>query len=106
MCLMFLLVPSLIFKSECSISRVFKTNCIRVQIQQFIRGLYEFNKDQVQFKNHVRDFLIQLKEFQGDELFVEDREAEMAQKKQEEFQAALLIPGLVKPHDRPDDMMD
>ncbi len=88
-------------------SSLYKSKLIvRVQIQQFVQGLYAFNKDQVNFKNHVRDFLIQLKEYQGDELFAEDREAELEKKKKEEFQAALLIPGLVKPHDRPDDMMD
>ena len=40
-------------------------------------------------------------------MFISDREAEQALRKQQEFEAALRIPGMVKPADRPDDgMMD
>lgn len=45
-----------------------------VQVQTFVEGLFTLGKDVQVFKNHVRDFLIGLKEFQGDELFVEERE--------------------------------
>jgi exportin-1 len=47
-----------------------------------------------------------LKEFSGDELYLDDKELELEKKKKEEFEAALKIPGMVKPHDRPDDMME
>ncbi len=65
-------------------------------------GLFQLNRDPVGFKAHLRDFLITLKEFQGDnqELYIEEREAELALKKKQEFEAALKIPGMVKPHDR------
>ncbi|KAI9209722.1 CRM1 C terminal-domain-containing protein [Polychytrium aggregatum] len=78
-----------------------------VQVRQFVIGFFSTDKDHNLFKGHVRDFLITLKEFQGDnsELFLEEREAEMAIKKKEEMDAALRIPGMVKPHDRPDDGM-
>ncbi|KAJ3088258.1 Karyopherin transporter [Quaeritorhiza haematococci] len=78
-----------------------------VQIRQFVVGLFELNKDYLAFKAHLRDFLIQLKEFAGDDLLLDEREAEAAKKKQADLEAALKIPGMVKPHDRPDDgMMD
>jgi exportin-1 len=47
----------------------------------------------------LRDFLIQLKEFSDDhaELFLDEREAEAATKAQEEREAAMRIPGMLKP---------
>ncbi|KAI8924681.1 CRM1 C terminal-domain-containing protein [Entophlyctis helioformis] len=80
------------------------------QIEQFVLGLFQLNKDAVAFKGHLRDFLITLKEFAGDDntdLFIDEREAEAADKKRADFEAALKIPGMIKPSDRPDDgMMD
>jgi exportin-1 len=52
------------------------------------------------FKGHLRDFLITLKEFSGAdnaELYLEERESELKQKQKSEFEAALKIPGMLKP---------
>ena len=73
------------------------------QVQQFVLGLFELHRDYNAFRTHLRDFLVTLKEFQGDdanELFISDREAEANLKKQQEFEAALKIPGMVKPSER------
>ena len=73
------------------------------QIAQFVLGLFQLNRDPIAFKAHLRDFLITLKEFAGDdnnELYSEEREAEAELKKKQEFEAALKIPGMIKPHDR------
>jgi exportin-1 len=51
---------------------------IRVQIQVFVSGLFSLYGDQNRFKVNVRDFLIELKEFAGQdnaELYMEEREA-------------------------------
>ncbi|KAJ3388329.1 Karyopherin transporter [Entophlyctis sp. JEL0112] len=80
------------------------------QIRTFVLGLFEHNKDHMAFKMHLRDFLITLKEFSGDDnsdLFLEEKEAEAKQKLENDRAAALRIPGMVKVYDRPDDgMMD
>ena len=71
-------------------------------------GLFELHKDYNAFRSHLRDFLVTLKEFQGEDasdLFISDREAEAAQRKQQEYEAALRIPGMLKPADRPDEGM-
>jgi exportin-1 len=47
----------------------------QLQVQAFVQGLFTDVGDVQVFKNLVRDFLIGLKEFQGDELFIEEREA-------------------------------
>jgi exportin-1 len=60
-----------------------------------------------EFKTLVRDFLIQLKEFQGDNIdLYHETQVEMEQKKKAEMDAALKIPGMIKPHDRPIEMDD
>ncbi len=66
-------------------------------------GLFELHKDYNAFRQHLRDFLITLKEFQSDDatdLFISDREAEAEKNKQQQFEAALRIPGMVKPSER------
>jgi len=50
----------------------------RVQIQVFVNGLFSLHTDQNRFKVNVRDFLIELKEFAGQDnadLYLEEREA-------------------------------
>ncbi|KAF9977031.1 Karyopherin transporter [Actinomortierella ambigua] len=77
-----------------------------LQIRTFTLALFETNRDSNRFKLHLRDFLIQLTEFGAtetdqNELFLDEREAEMEAKKKQEREAALRIPGLVKPADLP-----
>ncbi|KAI9352486.1 CRM1 C terminal-domain-containing protein [Zopfochytrium polystomum] len=78
----------------------------RSQLIVIVSGMFENCKDQSSFKAHLRDFLITLKEFAGDDnsdLYLEEREAEALLKKQQES----MVPGLIKPHDRADTgMMD
>lgn len=69
------------------------------QIQAFVISLGELHGDINRFKLALRDFLIQLKEFSGDnaDLFLEEKELEQQQKAQEEREAAMRIPGMLKP---------
>lgn len=70
-------------------------------IQQFVEGLFAYNSDVNKFKTMLRDFLIQLKEFSGDntELFAEDREQEAKAVKDAERERAMKVGGLLKPAD-------
>lgn len=81
------------------------TNSSRTQIASFIDGLFATNEDLMRFKTILRDFLISLKEFSGDnaELFTEEREAAAAKAKEEERQRAMKVGGLLKPSDMEDD---
>ncbi|KIM49467.1 hypothetical protein M413DRAFT_438653 [Hebeloma cylindrosporum] len=69
------------------------------QVQVFVTALIENHNDILRFKLALRDFLIQLKEFSGDnaELFLEEKELETQQKIDAERQAAMRIPGMLKP---------
>jgi exportin-1 len=64
-----------------------------------VRNLAEYHSDINKFKLSLRDFLVQLKEFAGDnaELYLEEKEAEAQRKAQEEREAAMKIPGMLKP---------
>lgn len=61
--------------------------------------LCEHHNDINRFKLATRDFLIQLKEFSGDnaDLFLEEKELEIQRKAQEERENALRVPGMLKP---------
>jgi exportin-1 len=72
-------------------------------------NLGEYHADINRFKLALRDFLIQLKEFSGDnaELFLEEKEAEQQMKAQTEREQAMRIPGMLKPsqlEDRDEDI--
>ena len=73
---------------------------ISAQVETCIIGLCETHGDIVKFKLTLRDFLIQLKEFSGDnanELFIDEKEAEAQKKAAAEREQALRIPGMLKP---------
>jgi exportin-1 len=70
-----------------------------IQIQSFVNQLSTHHDDLNRFKLSLRDFLIQMKEFSGDntDLYLEEKEAENQRKLEAEREAALRIPGMVKP---------
>ncbi|KAI4284321.1 MAG: hypothetical protein L6R38_001525 [Xanthoria sp. 2 TBL-2021] len=71
------------------------------QIQQFVDGLFTLNQDLPRFKVNLRDFLIQLKEFSGDnaDLYAEDREEAQKAANAAERERAAKVGGLLKPAD-------
>ncbi|KAG8879206.1 Karyopherin transporter [Tulasnella sp. 331] len=70
-----------------------------VQIESFVLLLCEHHADINKFKMATRDFLIQLKEFSGDnaDLYLEEKEVEIQRRAQEEREAAARVPGMLKP---------
>ncbi|TKA27175.1 hypothetical protein B0A50_04512 [Salinomyces thailandicus] len=75
------------------------------QITSFIRSLFENTEDIIKFKLVLRDFLIQLKEFAGDnaELFTEDREQAAREQRERERERGMKVGGLLKPSELEDD---
>jgi len=73
----------------------------RAQIQNFVEALFTLNTDLSRFKLMLRDFLIQLKEFSGDnsELFAEDREVAQQAANVAEREQKSKVGGLLKPAD-------
>lgn len=83
--------------------RVFKLILISFspQIHQFVEGLFNYNTDLPKFKLILRDFLIQLKEFAGDnsELFAEERDDAQKAAQVAERERLAKVGGLLKPAD-------
>ncbi|TID15708.1 hypothetical protein E6O75_ATG08036 [Venturia nashicola] len=80
-------------------------NLTAAQISNFIDGMFATNTDQNRFKLILRDFLISLKEFSGDnaELFAEERELAAKNAKDQERERAMKVGGLLKPSELDDD---
>lgn len=81
-------------------------NLQEVQIKQFVIGLFALNDDLPKFKTHLRDFLISLKEFAGDnaELYAEEREQALRDAKAAERDRAMKVGGLLKPAEMEDEL--
>ncbi|ESP02273.1 hypothetical protein LOTGIDRAFT_224905 [Lottia gigantea] len=79
------------------------------QIEIFIKGLFSFDRDFAAFKEHLRDFLVQIREFAGEDLgdlFLEERENAIQQAQEEKRKLQLSVPGIFGPHELQEDMQD
>ncbi|XP_052197113.1 protein EXPORTIN 1A [Diospyros lotus] len=80
-------------------------NMTASEVTQFVSGLFESRNDLSAFKNHIRDFLVQSKEFSAQDnkdLYAE----EAAAQRERERQRMLTIPGLIAPNEIQDEMVD
>uniref|UniRef100_A0A169W7P5 Importin N-terminal domain-containing protein n=1 Tax=Daucus carota subsp. sativus TaxID=79200 RepID=A0A169W7P5_DAUCS len=80
-------------------------NMTATEVANFVNGLYESRADLSTFKNHIRDFLVQSKEFSAQDnkdLYAE----EAAAQRERERQRMLSIPGLIAPNEIQDEMVD
>lgn len=79
------------------------------QIKVFIEGLISFNQDVPQFKEHLRDFVVQIREFSGEDngdLYLEERDQAIQRAQMEKHRLQLNVPGIIGPHDLPEEMQD
>lgn len=80
-------------------------NMTATEVTQFVNGLYESKNDLSTFKDRIRDFLVQSKEFSAQDnkdLYAE----EAAAQREIERQRMLSIPGLIAPNEIQDEMLD
>ncbi|XP_065832637.1 exportin-1-like [Oscarella lobularis] len=78
-----------------------------VQVQVFVQGLFSLNTNIPAFKEHLRDFLVQIKEVSGEDttdLFLEEREHQLKEASDRKRQLQMAVPGMINPHDLPDEM--
>ncbi|QSZ32979.1 hypothetical protein DSL72_002563 [Monilinia vaccinii-corymbosi] len=75
------------------------------QIQAFVEGLFTLNHSPDRFRLNLRDFLISLKEFAGDntELFAEEKETAERDAKAAERERLSKVGGLIKPAELDDE---
>ncbi|VVA11463.1 PREDICTED: EXPORTIN [Prunus dulcis] len=80
-------------------------NMTGTEVTQFVSGLFDSRTDLSTFKNHIRDFLVQSKEFSAQDnkdLYAE----EAAAQREKDRQRMLSIPGLIAPNEIQDEMVD
>lgn len=71
------------------------------QIRVTVKGFFSFDRDPGKFKEHLRDFLVQLKEDNGEDasgLFLEEREKEIQDAQAAKAKADSAVPGILNPY--------
>merc|ERR1712012_1076427 len=68
------------------------------QIKITVTGLFNLDQDIPAFKEHLRDFLVQIREFTGEDdsdLFLEEREQALKTAQEEKRKIAVAVPGML-----------
>merc|ERR550525_911176 len=79
------------------------------QIKITVQGLFNLDQDIPAFKEHLRDFLVQIREFTGEDdsdLFLEEREQSLKVAQEEKRKIQISVPGMLNPHEVPEDMQE
>lgn len=80
-------------------------NSYRAQVASFVEGLFTLNTQYDKFRLNLRDFLISLKEFAGDnaELFIVEKEQQERDARAADMERRQKVGGLLKPSDLDDE---
>merc|ERR1712024_138340 len=73
-----------------------------------VTGLFNLDQDIPAFKEHLRDFLVQIREFTGEDdsdLFLEEREGALKKAQDEKRMIQIAVPGILNPHELPEEEM-
>ncbi|CAB4067879.1 XPO1 [Lepeophtheirus salmonis] len=79
------------------------------QINITVKGLFDLNQDIPAFREHLRDFLVQIREFTGEDdsdLYLEEREADLKKAQEEKRKAQMAVPGILNPHEIQEEMQE
>ncbi|CAH0775387.1 unnamed protein product [Bemisia tabaci] len=79
------------------------------QIKITVQGMLNLDHDLTAFKEHLRDFLVQIREYSGEDdsdLFLDEREAELKKAEAAKRQEQSLVPGILGPHELAEEMQD
>lgn len=79
------------------------------QIKITVQGLFNLDQNIPAFKEHLRDFLVQIREHTGEDdsdLYLEEREATLRRAQEEKRQIQMMVPGIINPHELPEEMLD
>jgi len=85
------------------------SHLLQSQIKVFVQGLFDLDQNITQLKEHLRDFLVQIKEFHGDDsddLYLEERELQLHAAKEEKRKRQTAVPGILNPHEIGEEMTD
>ncbi|KAH7666442.1 Importin-beta N-terminal domain containing protein, partial [Aphelenchoides avenae] len=86
-----------IFETIAGVFKAHFSNLTEAQISVTIKGFFSFNRSVPKMREHIRDFLVQIKEEAGEDtadLFLEEKESEIQKTQQEK----MAIPGVQNPN--------
>ncbi|XP_012281075.1 exportin-1 [Orussus abietinus] len=79
------------------------------QIKITVQGLFNLDQDIPAFKEHLRDFLVQIREYTGEDdsdLYLEERENTLRAAQEDKRRQQMAVPGILNPHEMPEEMQD
>lgn len=82
-------------------------NLTRTQVAKFVEGMFDTTMDLPTFKTHLRDFLIELKEFSSEDnsaLYAEEQEKAAQERQQAIMAQRSAVPGMLKPSEIDNDL--
>jgi len=82
-------------------------NLTRTQVAKFVEGMFDVRMDLPRFKTHLRDFLIELKEFSTEDnsaLYSEEAEQAALEREQAIMAERSAVPGMLKPSEIDNDL--
>jgi len=82
-------------------------NLSRAQVAKFVEGMFDTTMDLPTFKTHLRDFLIELKEFSSEDnsaLYAEEQEKAAQERQQAIMAERSAVPGMLKPSEIDNDL--
>uniref|UniRef100_A0A7S3KVF6 Importin N-terminal domain-containing protein n=1 Tax=Amphora coffeiformis TaxID=265554 RepID=A0A7S3KVF6_9STRA len=82
-------------------------NLSRIQVGKFVEGMFDTTMDLPTFKTHLRDFLIELKEFSSEDnsaLYAEEQEKAAQERQQAIMAQRSAVPGMLKPSEIDNDL--
>lgn len=92
--------PAFVREYICNLLITSFPNLTKTQVANFVDGMFDIKMDLPTFKLHLRDFLIELKEFSAEDnsaLFMEEKERERIQQEQAAMAERNAVPGMLKP---------
>jgi exportin-1 len=92
--------PAFVREYICNLLITSFPNLTKTQVAKFVDGMFDITMDLPTFKTHLRDFLIELKEFSAEDnsaLFMEEKERERLQQEQAAIAERSAVPGMLKP---------
>ncbi|OUC43560.1 CRM1 protein [Trichinella nativa] len=79
------------------------------QVRIIVQGILSYDNDVEKLKEHLRDFLVQIKEYTGEDtsdLYLAEKEQEVKAAMEAKRRAAESVPGILNPHEISEEMIE
>ncbi|XP_063683019.1 exportin-1-like [Bolinopsis microptera] len=84
-------------------------NLQEMQVSVFVDGLYALNQDNAAFREHLRDFIVQIKECAGEDmtdLYLQEKQEQLKTAASAKLKYQMTVPGILNPHEVTEENMN